>query len=268
MTESLPSPLGGSAPAELPLPHSPLVSVVAQARFSTVLKIDSREGIAPFQENMRADYPLFEEVTAHQLQIDMSGGAGAFKPVTTKVWRFSDAARSRTLSLSSDTVTLEARVYPGRAAFMARWATILERLEGAFAPGLVLRSGVRYLNRLHGSSLERLPDWIRENLIGVALPDLRGHVTQAISEANLKVEEGQLLLRWGILPPKSTIDPALLEPIEDLSWILDIDIFSAAQQPFAAAELEQSYAALAERAYAVFRWVVMPAGLAHFGGAS
>jgi uncharacterized protein (TIGR04255 family) len=268
MTTSLPSPLGGRAPAELTLARPPLSRVVVQARFSSVLKIDGRDGVAPFQELVRADYPLLEEVTAHQLKFDMSAGAGAFNPVTNKVWRFSDAARTVTLSLTTDAVTLEARAYPGRVAFMARWASVLERLEQVFAPGLVLRTGVRYLNRLNGDSLERLPEWVRSSLIGVAQPELRAHVTQAISEANLQVEEGSLLLRWGILSPGSTIDPGLLEPVDMPSWILDIDAFSTAQAPFAAAALAQAYDRLAERAYAIFRWVITDAGLTHFGATS
>jgi uncharacterized protein (TIGR04255 family) len=198
----------------------------------------------------------------------MTAGAGAFKPVTNKVWRFSDAARSVTLSLTTDAVTLEARVYPGRTAFVARWARVLERMERIFAPGLVLRTGVRYLNRLTGDhALERLPALVRPNLIGVAQPDLRKHVTQAISEANMSVEEGDLLLRWGVLPAKATIDPGLLEPVDAWSWILDIDVSSAAQAPFEATALAHAYDRLAERAYAVFRWVITDTGLRHFGAA-
>ena len=268
MPTSLPFPLGGRAPAELPLTRPPLVRVVAQVRFSAVLKIDSREGVAPFQEEMRADYPLLEEVTAHQLQIDMTAGVGAFKPVTTKVWRFSDAARTVTLSLTTDTVSLEARAYAGRSAFMERWAKVLTKLEHVFAPGLVLRTGVRYLNRMTGESLARLPEWVRPNLIGVAQPELREHVTQALSEANLKTEEGDMLLRWGVLPAKSTIDPGLLEPVDTESWILDIDVFSGDQRPFDARALAQGYVHLAERAYAVFRWVITDPGLQHFGAAT
>lgn len=264
MTTSLPSPLGGSAPAEIPLARSPLARVVAQVRFSSVLKIDSKEGVAPFQEELRTDFPLLEQLVAHQLQIDMGPGGG-FKPIASNVWRFSNAERGLVLSLTSDALTLEARDYPGRGAFLERWADALSHMERVFAPGLALRIGARYLNRLTGDSLERLPDWVRPNLIGVAQPDLREYVTQAISEANLKVEEGDLLLRWGIIPANATIDPGLLEPSPTWSWLLDIDVSSSQQKPFRAAELTAEYDRLMERAYSVFRWVVTDEGLQHFG---
>ena len=250
---------------EVLLTRSPLTRVLAQVRFSSVLKIDSKEGVAPLQEELRANYPLLEQLVAHQFQIDITPGGSGFKPVAANVWRFSDAERGLVLSLTSDALTLEARDYPGRATFLERWADVLTRVERVFAPGLALRTGARYLNRLTDESLERLPDWVRPNLIGVAQPELREHVTQAISEANLKVEEGDLLLRWGVIPANATIDQALLEPSPTGSWILDIDVSSNQQKRFDAVELAADYGRLMERAYAVFRWVVTDEGLNHFG---
>ena len=157
MTTSLPSPLGGQAPAEIPLAMSPLARVLAQVRFSSVLKIDSKEGVAPLQEEIRSHYPLLEQVLSQQLHIDMTPGGGGIRPITNNVWRFSDAEHGLVLSLTSDTLTLEARHYPGRAAFLDRWADALVRVERVFAPSLALRTGARYLNRLTGESLDRLP---------------------------------------------------------------------------------------------------------------
>src|SRR4051812_31520676 len=74
MPRTLPPPLGGPAPTEVPLSRSPLVGVVMQARFSSVLKIDSKDGVAPFQEELRNEYPLLEQAVTQQLQIDLGGG--------------------------------------------------------------------------------------------------------------------------------------------------------------------------------------------------
>ena len=149
MTASLPPPLGGSAPEEKPLANSPLVRVLVQARFASILKIDSKEGVAP-------------------------------------------------------------------------------------------------------------------NQIGVALPEYREYVSQAISEANLRIEEGDMLMRWGIIPKNATIDPGLVDPVGTASWLLDIDASSSEQRPFEAESLAAIYQKLSERAYAVFRWVMTDKGLAHF----
>ena len=84
MTGAFPFPLGGLAPREVPLSRSPLVRVIAQARFGSVLKIDSKDGVVPFQEAVRSEYPLLEQAAVQQLQVDFSSGAPNFRPMTGK----------------------------------------------------------------------------------------------------------------------------------------------------------------------------------------
>jgi uncharacterized protein (TIGR04255 family) len=50
-------PLHGPAPAEIPLPKAPLVSVIAQVRFPTLLTVPVAERIIGFQEAIRDRYP-------------------------------------------------------------------------------------------------------------------------------------------------------------------------------------------------------------------
>ena len=219
----------------------------------------------PFQDMVRSAYPLFDQVTAQQLQLDLTAGTPSLRPVSSPVWRFSTADRSMLLSLASEVVTLEAKTYQGRSDFVPRWSEILTYLEQVFQPALALRTGIRYVNRLDKASLERLSDWVTPNLVGVALPEIRAFVTQAFSEASIRVMEGDLQLRWGILPPNVTTDPGLLTPMPDASWVLDLDVSSPVQKPFDAAALTAEFGTLAKRGYAVFRWAVTDAGLEHFG---
>jgi uncharacterized protein (TIGR04255 family) len=265
MTGAFPFPLGGLAPREVPLSHSPLVRVIAQARFGSVLKIDSKDGVVPFQEAVRSEYPLLEQAAVQQLQVDFSSGAPNFRPMTGNLWRFCDATKDWILSLSSEAVTLETRRYTVRGNFLERWHQALTHVESIFAPVLTLRLGVRYLNRIQGESLVALSDWVKPNLVGIAEPKLREHIVQAMSEATLKVEEGVMLLRWGVMPPSVTYDPSNLEPVQSESWILDIDVASAEQKSFSATDLTTESQALAERAYTVFRYAITDPGLEHFG---
>lgn len=262
----LPPPLGGEPPPEICLSHSPLKRVVAQARFSSVLKIENREAVAAFQEEVRSDYPFFEQSMIQQLQIDLSAGAPGFRPLPTTVWRFRSADLGDVLSLSTDAVTLEAKAYEGRSQFLTQWRRVLGLVQEVFSPQLSLRLGMRYVNRIEGESLSGLTEWIEDNLIGVAHPKLRDHVSQALSEANISVEEGVLLLRWGILGANVTIDPNLLDPLPDKSWILDIDVATnAPPRQFIESDLGAAFMALAGRAYAIFRYAMTDKGLEHFG---
>lgn len=265
MSDRFPPPLGGPPPAEVVLRNAPLVRVVAQVRFSSVLRIEAREAVTSFQDKIRSAYPLFDQVTAQQLQLDLTSGMPSLRPVATSVWRFSNADRSMLLSLTSEVVTLEAKTYRGRSDFVPRWSEILNCLEQVFQPALAVRTGIRYVNRLDKASLERLPEWVQPNLVGVALPEFRDFVTQAFSEASIKVAEGDLQLRWGILPANVTMDPGLLDPAPDSSWVLDLDVSSSVQKPFEVTALTAEFGTLAKRAYTVFRWVVTEAGLEHFG---
>jgi uncharacterized protein (TIGR04255 family) len=265
MVKSLPEPLGGIAPDEIKLTRSPLTGVVMQVRFSSVLRIDTKDGLVPFQEELRGEFPLLEQVASQQVQMDFSNGAPNLRSIPGTVWRFSNAERNLVLSLSTDTVTLEAKEYPGRGVFLVRWRDILALVERFFSPGLATRLGARYVNRLVGKSFEHLNSLVNPNFIGVADSILINYVTQAISEANMNVDEGNLMLRWGILPPNLVIDPGLMAPINQVSWILDIDVSSSNQKRFSVDVLRVEFEALAARAYAVFRHVLLQSGLEHFG---
>lgn len=265
----LPPPLGGEPPPEIHLSRSPLQRVVAQARFSSVLKIDNRDAVAAFQEEVRFDYPFFEQSTVQQLHIDLSAGVPSFRPLPATVWRFRSADLGDVLSLSTEAVTLEAKSYEGRSQFLTRWQKVLSLVQEVFSPQLSLRLGMRYVNRVDGESFSDLTDWIEDNLIGVAHPKLRDHVSQALSEANMSVEEGVLLLRWGILGTNVTIDPNLLDSLPNKSWILDIDVATnTPPQPFIESDLGTIFMALAGRAYAIFRYAITNKGLKHFGAAA
>ena len=75
-----------------------------------------------------------------------------------------------------------------------------------------------------------------------------------------------MLARWGLLPPGGTVDPAAIEPIEEPSWILDLDTSSSEPSPFEPASILSDARAYAERTYCFFRWVVTVEFLRLFGG--
>src|SRR5580658_5911796 len=54
-------PLVAPPPQEVPLAHAPLVRVIAQVRFPLVVAVEQRDFIAPFQETIRARYPVLRQ---------------------------------------------------------------------------------------------------------------------------------------------------------------------------------------------------------------
>jgi len=266
MPKKLPPPLGGSPPSEISLPRAPLVRVLSQIRFPGILKIDNKDAVSGFQEAIRRDYPLFEQETKQQIQVQIGPGGPAVKQVPGNLWRFQDAARNWRLSLDTESLSLEVHAYTSRNDFLARWTKVLDSIETAFDPRIALRIGMRYIDRVSEKALDSIDEFVHTDILGFAKPPLREHVRHALSEATLEIEEGEMLLRWGIMPANTTIDPNLLPPVPDRSWILDIDVSSIEQREFEHEKLGKSFRALAERAYSVFRHMTTPKFLQAYGG--
>ena len=130
------------------------------------------------------------------------------------------SARNWRVSLDTDLLALEVHSYTSRNDFLDRWTKILEAIEIVFEPRIALRIGMRYIDRVSEKPLETLDEMVHTDILGFAKPPLREHVRHALSEATLEIEEGEMLLRWGIMPANATIDPNLLPPVGQLSWIL------------------------------------------------
>lgn len=260
----LPPPLSGGPPDEVPLPNAPLVMVVVQVRYPPILAIRIADRVAPFQEAIRATYPVLREDRVAQLVLgapDAPGIGGAL------IWRFEDREpdwRWR-VSLAVDFITLETRAYSNRQDFMSRFDAIISALQSAFKPQEVQRLGVRYVDQLTKSALDKLDDFFRPPVLGIAGSELRSAAQQILTHTILETEEGQLLARWGTLPPQMTVDPAI-PTVDGPSWIIDLDIFTPSGQKFDPEALSATARRFAERAYTVFRWMVRDDFLRFYGG--
>lgn len=265
MPSPLPAPLGGPPPAEISLPRAPLARVLTQVRFPTILKIEQRESIIPFQELIRERYPLFVQETNEQIRVEIGPAGQTMRPEVTNVWRFLDLKQEWRISLTPDAVALETPRYTSRDDFLLRWLDILAAVARVFEPAPAQRIGMRFIDQVTGEPLERIDTLVRSDAVGMAMPLLRGQVRHTMSEAALGVEEGEMMMRWGILPANATIDPAVLPAIPQTSWILDIDVWSAEPRNFAQDIFGPSFRALAERAYSVFRFMTTESFLRSYG---
>lgn len=246
--------------------RAPLARVMAQVRFPAVLFIEEKSRVAPFQADLRSRYPVFRQETGQNVQIALNPSGPAIQSMPSPLWRFADVAGEWSIVLAPDSVTLDTRAYESRGDLLGRLQDVLGAVERHFQPGIAERVGLRYLTRVTGLGYEQLDSMVSEGLLGLAVPDLRSHVAHAISEAAMKVEEGQLLMRWGILPANGTFDPLVLEPLEQPSWILDIDVANTATRTFEGAALITTFDTLAQRAYAMFRHMVTKDFLVLHGG--
>ena len=167
-------------------------------------------------------------------------------------------------------VALETTAYVSRADFIGRLTKVIDALAEHINPRVIDRVGTRYVDRVKGDTVNDLPKLIRPEIMGVmAMKGAAEYIQHALSESLFLVPPGkaQLLARWGRLPKGSTPDAAVIDPIEEPSWILDLDMFCAESKPFdkkAVVEEVQSYS---ERIYTFFRWAVTHDFLRAYGGA-
>ena len=269
MTTTLPQPLSGPPPAEVPLPRAPLVRVIAQVRFAPILAIRSPDAVSIFQEAIRGTYPILNEDRIHQI-ILATGGTPDIRE--GNIWRFSDDKKRWRTSLSVDFIALETSEYVSRQDFLERLGFLLAALEAAFKPAEVQRLGLRYIDRLTDDAVDRIGELIRPKVLGILQPnkepplDLGNAILHLMTEAQLIAAEGRIQARWGKLPANATYDPDALEPVDKESWVLDLDMFTPGPQKFASDELRTTATRFAERIYTVFREMVTDEFLRFYGG--
>jgi uncharacterized protein (TIGR04255 family) len=263
------TPLMGPPPAEVPLPRAPLARVIAQVRFPEILSIRNPDKVAGLQEELRAAYPILSQDQVANMVLGPQG-LSAPRLEESKIWRFADSAveLSWRVSLGTNYVALETGAYRSRADFLDRLAVVLQAVERHFKPAQTQRLGVRHVNRLTGEAAQQVVRLIKPNALGI-LADTDGlgaSVLHFLSEAQLLTEEGQLMSRWGVLPPNGTYDPESLPPLPEQSWVMDFDMSNETPHPFESAEIITSATQFAERVYSVFRAMVTDEFLRFFGG--
>jgi uncharacterized protein (TIGR04255 family) len=257
---------------EVPLAEAPLVKVLVQLRFPMIAAVETNKGIAGFQAALSERYPVMRE--DQEFEVAIAGNTPApVKFNASVVRRFTHPGDPTwTVSLTPAFVALETSHYTNRAEFVGRWHEVLTALTGIEpAPRYYQRLGVRYMNRLVGADVsDHLSDFVHNEILGVTvLADQLGESDEliaAITQANFKVDGVQLTARWGMVPPGGLVAPGL-DPIPEVSWILDTDVFvELGETPFDIGEIARITEDAASRAYRFFRWAVKDDFLRQRGG--
>lgn len=259
------TPLAGPPPAEVPLSNAPLVRVIAQVRFPLVASVEERSFIAPFQEAIRAEYPVLRPEPSRSVVL---GQQGVMDARANTVWRFHDASSAWRVTLAPDFLALETGQYTSRDDFLDRLRCVLDALVAHVNPNVIDRLGVRYIDRVTGHNLKDLAQLVRPEVCGVLSTAMASRARHSISEAVFLLPDhsGHVMTRWGLVPARGTVDPAAVDPIDESSWLLDVDAFEARTRPLDVEAALQQARGFAERIYSVFRWAVTDEFLRRYGG--
>ncbi|MDA8217203.1 MAG: TIGR04255 family protein [Dehalococcoidales bacterium] len=257
-------PLSSPPPAEVPLREAPLVRVIAQVRVPPILSIEQKSYVAPFQEAIRSAYPLLRIEQIHGLIVTPSG---VVQGPRQTVWRFFDESEAWRVTIAPDFFALETTRYSSRADFLKRLGELLEAAGQHFSPKLVLRLGLRYIDRISGPDVARICDFVRTEVRGIAGTPMASRAVHSICESVFEMDGERVVARWGNMPANATVDPGAIEPIPEASWILDLDMHSEGNRHYSAEALVLDAEKYAERLYSVFRWAITAEFLERYGGA-
>ena len=259
------NPLEAPPPSEVPLPHAPLIRVIAQVAFPLIASIQREDFVGPFQEAIRREYAYLTREQIAGLVVG-PGGITPAQPETT--WRFADGKANWQwrVSLAPTFLALETRSYTSRDDFMARLQRVIEALGAHVNPQVVERVGLRYVDRIADTGTDQIKTLVRPEILGLAGTEMSRGVVQSIHESLLVTSQGHLAVRGGLLPPNTTTDPSAIDPLPQPSWILDLDMFDPNGRPFDAQALVGDARRFAERIYTFFRWAVTDEFLRKYGG--
>lgn len=245
--------LYGTPAKDSKLRNPPLVSAVVQIIFPVILKIQTTDGIASFQDKLRNDYPEMEKQTV----IEITPGSGANKDQLV-AWQFHNEAKTWTVSLNQQSITLFTSAYDTRKDFMEKFGSVIDRFVQEFLPGRAKRIGMRYVNRIPYDTFGKVEESISDDLVGI-LSGGDDNVLHMLTETSFKAKEGTVTARWGKMPAQGTMDAVLLPPIQDPSWIMDVDLFTNESTLFDTPKITSVVESLAERHYAIFCWMTKEA---------
>jgi uncharacterized protein (TIGR04255 family) len=240
-----------------------LVRVVSQIAFPLIASIGQAEYIGPFQEAIRDTYPVLRP---DQTQGVVMGPEGAVSTTSERLWRFADSDGHWRATLAPTFVALESTAYTNRDDFLGRLARLLTAADEHIAPKVVDRLGLRYIDRVREPEFADIPRLFRREMLGLAGTDAWQHVELSLNQTRFSLPAASVTATWGQLPVMGTHDPNAVEPIEQPSWILDLDMFTRQQFEFNVDQITDKCRSFAERIYAIFRWAVTDEFLRRYGG--
>lgn len=233
----------------------PLVDVICQLRFPSILRIDV-EPPAQLQDRIRSAFPQFAR-TARMFVPLGTGDAGSGVPTQNPLrhaneYKFSSDDGSWVFSLNQDFLALQTSSYTQWEDFWARLSPVLNAFVEVYSPSHFTRLGLRYVDMIsrEGLGVADTPwsNLINPQILG-ALADsqLMDAVEEAAAQVRLREPDGSsgTLLQHGLGQTVSDGKPA---------YVIDFDVYRVGR--ISHVEVEQELERLRGRAGAAFRWSI------------
>jgi uncharacterized protein (TIGR04255 family) len=267
-------------PPRFRMQRAPLVQALVQINFPVVARVETLSGVAPLQDALADLFPYMNRNRVQQVSL-MVGPAGPTTPESAESWinEFTDD-EGWTLSVTSTSASLSVgSEYAGVQDFASRFTAVSEALRDAVRVRRCDRIGVRYLDVVGTSTApSEWASWFRPEIVGLADPNIapQDHLIASITETRLRrPAEGifawasntpvQGIIRHGVVPAGSLLAGVPPRPVESPSFLLDMDMFMVAPQPFEPDALSRQFLELHTDIERIFHWTMTDSGKKQFG---
>lgn len=206
--------------------NNPLIEVVAQLRFPTILRIASQQPV-DFQDSIRFEYPIFEVSQNLQLPTEISTLVTQFSSNVNRdyIYIFKSEDLNWQLSLNKDSITLVTTKYERYESFIARLKNAVAIFDKIYNPSFYSRVGLRYRDLIVRSKLdlqqrewsELIPSHIASEL---HTPELASSIKNFGKNIHLHTDFGQVIFNHGLVTVKDTE-----KGIDETAYLLDNDFF-------------------------------------------
>ncbi|MGN8027167.1 TIGR04255 family protein [Microbacterium sp. 22242] len=255
---------------EVHLDRAPLVRVLCQVQWPEHTLLSTRFSTVSDEIGTRLsdEYPL--SPVSQGIAFELDAQTGQVRPqAVPAVRQWVSVDDSWSVHFAPTFVTLENRgAYTSRKDMTQRFARILDVVSELTSLPAAQRVGWRYVNRISDpSEYKDLHELVHATVLGagaVPAPD-NVELVHSFSESLFRSDRGNLLAKWGFMPPNAIHD-ASLAAVADPSWVLDIDAFDETRSAFEPAQLLSRLEGLAVLAYGFFRWSVKDSFIERFGG--
>ena len=129
--------------------NSPLLEVIFQLQFPTILSINSNEP-AEFQEAIRERYPFYEENIEQQNEVTVvpGGNSAQVKQTQTKNHTFISVDKTYKVNLTSSFIAISTVRYTRWEDFVEHINYVIPKFERKYSPAFYTRVGLRYIDAI------------------------------------------------------------------------------------------------------------------------
>ena len=203
--------------------YNPLIEVIAQVRFPTILKITNQEPV-DFQDSIRSEYPIFEASRNLQVPVELSNILTS-NVVSELAYSFKSEDLSWHISVDKNSITLVTNKYERYEKFIERFKHAVEIFEKIYKPSFYSRLGLRYRDLIIRTKLnipdkkwtELIPKHIASELY---TPELEESIINFVKQLQLRTEFGQVNFNHGLVKIKD-----IEKNINETAYLLDADFF-------------------------------------------